>query len=341
MKLSINAHCLSLALLIAAAPYALSQDGAAPAAEEKIDIEARKRSVVNLEEHIKDREDRLASVAQSIMDLDARVEKGIDKIVTRLKETSDSKDSQVRVAQTKQNAIEGLRKTIEYYVKKRDEAKAQLLKGSGVPKEDLESDVKIFDERIEKRIGQVVGLTKSFTEYKELDKYEESTSSSWGWGWTERRISDDWRLNNKEVRHTEAQTKEIADRLKESITRLERDNSELAENLKSKTLSEEGRAYYQKELDNNKSVIGMRQAQLESLLSKSGDEGKPEAVKVSRSEAHSMQLAIEDMAKDLREDFFSIFEHYAELNRQREQLAKLKANLQARKDWIKDFEAKG
>ena len=90
MKLSINAQCISLAVLVAAAPYAVSQESAAePVAKPEIDIEARKASVVNLEEHIKDREERLAEVAQSIVDLDERVEKGIDKIVTRLKATSE------------------------------------------------------------------------------------------------------------------------------------------------------------------------------------------------------------------------------------------------------------
>ncbi len=327
----------AVALLLASASPAFPQAEPAGGGEPEIDIEARKRSVVNLEAHIADRRERMKEVAQSIIDLDARVEKGIDKIVTRLKEVADSKDSQVRVATTKEKAIQGLRRTIEYYVRKRDELKEQLRKGGGaIPRETLEGDVEVFDERIEKRVGQIIGLAKSFTEYEELDKYETDTHSSWGWSWTERRISGDWRLNNKQVRHTEAQRKEIAEGLNRSIERLERENKDLAERVKSPTLSEEGREFYKQEIAGNESQISMRRAQLESLFTLAGDSGG--GTKISRSEAHSMQRAIDDMAKDLREDFFSIFENYAELNRLRGQIAELEENLQARRDWLEAYE---
>ena len=60
------------------------------ATQETIDLEERRRSVANLEVHLKDRNQRLAELAEDIITLDERVEKRIDRIVTVLAESTDS-----------------------------------------------------------------------------------------------------------------------------------------------------------------------------------------------------------------------------------------------------------
>ena len=146
------------------------------------DLAARQRSIENLERHIGEREERMGELAQDIVALDTRVERRIDRIVEMLQKSKDSKSSKVTVARTKEKAIEGLSKTIEYYDQKRRALREQLRKETTIPREALTGDVYKFDEKVEKRVEQIIALTKSFTESEDLKKYDEHTRSHWGWG---------------------------------------------------------------------------------------------------------------------------------------------------------------
>ena len=335
----------ALAGLIAAPAILLAQQApdpvpAAPAAAEEepaeIDIEARRQSIVELEEHIADRVQRMHELAEDITRLDQRVEGRIDKIVAKLKTMADSDESQVRVAQTKEQAIEGLRKTVDYYVRKRDGLAEALRTGkTGLSRDDVTSDKAVFDERIDKRIGQIIGLSRSFTEHKELKKYTETQHSGWGWNWSNTKISDEWRHNRKSVRRSESQKRELETALQGSIDRLSRREADLRETLRVGKLTDRYREILESDLDSVQTQISTRQNQIGELWS-SGGEGK---AKVSRNEAHRVQLALRDQADDLRSDFFLIFEKYAKLNLQRENVEGIRKNLEARKEWMAKWEA--
>ena len=73
---------LSLAFVLA--PFANAQDERTP------DLEERRLSVANLEQHIEERNERLAELADDIITLDTRVEKRIDRIVEVLTKSTDS-----------------------------------------------------------------------------------------------------------------------------------------------------------------------------------------------------------------------------------------------------------
>jgi len=53
----------------------------------------------------------------------------------------------------------------------------QMRKDTNVPKEELEKTLKTFDERIGKRLTQVMELAKSFPGFKDTNKYESYGSS--------------------------------------------------------------------------------------------------------------------------------------------------------------------
>lgn len=325
----------AFSVAIFGAPPSFSQQ--APAAASggvEMTMEERRQSVVNLERHIADREERMAQISETIIGLDARVEKRIDRIVEKLKGIDDSKDSQVRVAMTKSGTIDGLGKTIDYYVRKRDGLREKLRAPSDLPRETLEGDLRKFDERIDKRVGQIIDLTKTFTEYKELDKYKSWTSSNWYGTYTHKEISDDWRLNRKQVRRTESEQKKVAGELQRSIDRMTRQAADLREKLRNPKLSALGREIYQSDLDHIQGQIDKRRYQIDDVMTPDGGGGR----KVSRNEAHTIQQAIDDEAKDLRWDFFAIFEHYDQLNKERANVAALKDNLQARKDWLAEHD---
>ena len=106
--------------------------------------------------------------------------------------------------------------------------------------------------------------------------------------------------------------------------------------LKENKISRTERELYQTDLDRNLEVIESRKGQIESFLASAPAETKA----VDRTKAHETEQLVEDLASDLREDFFSIFRKYAELNKGRTELHKLSTNLEARKKWLKDYDRK-
>ena len=303
-----------------------------------IDLEARKQSVVLLEQHIAEREERLSELGQDIVKLDSRVEKRIDSLIRTLEGVKDSKESKVSVVRTKEKAIEGLKKTIREYDIKRRTINEELRKETAIPREALASDARKFDARIERRVDQIIGLTKSFTESEDLKKYDEYTRSRWGWGWNERRISEDWRQNRRDSRHRNLELERQLEALDKDIASLKSRKAWLESQLESGDASAAERKTFSEELNTIKEKIPRREDQINELLSSSK---APKTKAVGRDTAHDLSKLLDDTAGDVRDDFFEIFAKYAELNKDRQKIAELKANLEARKKWLADYEAKG
>ncbi len=184
MKLKQTTSRTLAACCVALTGLSLSLDAqttpdAAPA---PMTMEERRASIANLESHIAEREERLGELREDIRTLDTRVEKRVDRLVDVLVKSKDSNSSKVTVVRTKEKAIEGLRSTIKYYDEKRRSIRQALGKKSAIS-DDLAEDVKKIDARIEKRVDQIMELTKSFTPGTDVEKYDESTNS-WGWGWS-------------------------------------------------------------------------------------------------------------------------------------------------------------
>ena len=161
-----------IAFALTLAPIGLAQEPTAPAA---IDMEARKASVVTLESHIAQREQRLADLGQDIVTLDARIEKRVDELVKMLANLRDSQDSKTRISKVKQEAMDALKRGIGLYVNKRKEIRERVRTGDETSLGDLGK----FDERISKRVDQIVELSKSFPASQDVDKYKSEGGSYW------------------------------------------------------------------------------------------------------------------------------------------------------------------
>jgi hypothetical protein len=297
------------------------------------ELEARRQSVVNLETHIAQRQERLGQIVTDIRGLDDRVEDGVNEIVSMLGQVKDSEASRVRIATVKADVITGLRRSIDYYRNHRDVILEQLRTGkSELPRETLEKDLAIFDARIEQRVAQIAELAKSFTDPQELEKYEVTSRTSW-YGWTNENeeISGAWKQNRRESRHTESARAGVAKGLQDSIAHLQQRNATIEGKLKETNLSDLEREFYQSDLARNAALIQQRTKQLEDFSTGSA----PETTPVDSGAAHEMDLLVQSARTDLREDFFAIFRKYAELNRARAELKQLTDNLAARKEWLK------
>ncbi len=226
----------------------------------EIDIEARRQSIVNLEQHIVEREARLAEISEDIIRLDNRIEERVGKIVDKLKTLKDSKDSKLRVAQTKEQVIAGLREAIQAYDITRRRLKEELAKANpAVPKDTLTSDVKVFDEKIEKRVDQIMAITNSLATHKDYAKYIR-TRRSGRWGGTSTRKNPDYYHNRKQTTRSNQDRKAIGDAIMDSIEDLQRKNRDLETKLKTGNLPEVQRSLLREERDTNDELIARRES---------------------------------------------------------------------------------
>lgn len=301
------------------------------------ELASRRSSVVNLEKHIEQREERLGEIVSDIRGLDDRVEDGVDEIVTMMSQVKDSETSKVRIANIKVDVIVGLKRTIDYYNQHRDTLREQLRTGkSAQSKETLEKDLAIFDARVDKRVKQIMELAKSFPDPQELEKYESTYSPGWnGWSYENQEISEAWKQNRRDERHTESAREGVRKGLLDSIDHLQQRNAYLAGKLKSPNVPEAEKAYYETEIARNNGILEQRNTELQEFSSGAATEAAP----VMQDQAHDLDLLVRSSRNDLREDFFSIFRKYDELNRARAELKQLQDNLAARKAWLEKYDA--
>ncbi|MEM9283069.1 MAG: hypothetical protein AAGA96_14675 [Verrucomicrobiota bacterium] len=310
-----------------------------------IDLEERKASIVNLEAHVASRFDRMHEMADDIIALDARVEEGIEELVQLLSQVADSPDSKTSVSNTKRQMMEGLKKTIDYYRTKRATVRESLRTGrSDIPTETLENDVQVFDKRIEKRVEQIVQLSSSFTQHEDYEKYVETEESYWGWdswggwgNWKGEEINEDWKQDRRDKRKTDMNQEEVAEALAKSIDDLDQRQKYLQEKLRTGHVTETERQLYEADIERIEKIMSGRRAQLVALQ----EAVQPDTEKLGRDQAYDLSNHLDDASRDLRADFFLIFQKYEELNKLRAQVAAMEENLEARRDWIAEYEAKG
>lgn len=292
-----------------------------------------RESIANLEVHIGQREERMKETLDDIHDLDGRVEDGVDDLVHVLENAADSPDSKTRVANVKEEAIAGLKKMVEYYRQKRDVVREQLRTGnSEIPKESLENDLKVFDERIEKRVKQIVSLTASFTLNEDVEKYEVTGSYAGWWGetWYSEEISEEWKQNRRDVHKTNVNRKELETALAKRYAEFVERQKYLEGKLKGDSISDTEREFYKEDIGRIVETLRFIRAEQEILIS----DAQPDTRKVGRDEAYDLGKLLEDTRTDLRSDFFLIFQRYDELNKLRAQIAAMKESLAARKAYF-------
>lgn len=313
---------------VALSVSAFAQTPVESAATPAIDIEERKASVATMETYISQREKRLGELGQDIVTLDARIEKRVDELVKMLADIRDSKDSRTKVSNIKQEAIEGLRRGIDLYSAKRREMVERAKKGD----EAVLGDLGKFDERIFKRVDQIVELGKSFPTHKDVDKYESDGGSYWnGYYYEHTRISDDWKQNRRDNMKSGQTRDEITKAIREGLERLDQRRRSLKDLLDNRNPSKAARDLYIQE-------IGGIDAQVEKLNSELVDITSSAGAGTSRApgldEAVDIGNMLDDARKDLRGDVSNLFRLYHQFAAGRAKLNELKENLAARKAWL-------
>lgn len=293
-----------------------------------MDLAARKESVANLETHIAQREQRLAEWARDIAQLDTRIEKQVEDLVKMLSGLRDSQESRTKVTQLKKSAIEGLKRGIDLYAKKRKEIREMVRTGGDEALVDLAK----IDQRILKRVDQIAELTKSIPTHDDVEKYESDGGSSYWDGYYHEtsRVSDEWKQNRRDTSQSDQQREDTTKALKEALERLDQRRRSLKDLLANRNLSESARTLYNTELGQIDAYEDHINAQLRDVAVGGGGGGRA----IGRDQAHDIEALLEDARRDLREDVSRLFLTYDQYVRGRAYLEGLKENLAARKEWL-------
>lgn len=298
-----------------------------PAKGGVIDIEARKESVATLETYIAQRENRLAEWGKDIVALDTRIEKSIDELVKILAGVRDSQESGTRVSQLKKEAIEGLKNGLRVYQNKRKEVREEVRTGETSALGDLGK----FDQRIIKRVDQIVELTKSIPSHEDVKKYESDGGSYWDGYYSENnRISEDWKQNRRDSVASKKQRDDSNKALRQAIERLDQRRTSLKDLLANRDLTASAKQLYTTELGQVDAYEDHLQSQLRSLATGSDGGGRA----IGRDQASDIEDLIADARRDIREDVARLFRSYDQFAKGREYLAQLKERLASQKDWL-------
>jgi hypothetical protein len=317
----------TLLILCLAAAVSVAQESGT------IDLEARRRSVATLKQHLAMREKRLAEVTAEIRQRGEATDKKIGDLVNMLSGIKDSQSSKRRVSEIKAEAIAGLKKMLEVYKRERN-AIVQQLRGDGsVPTEELKGDMATIDALTEKRVAQILELVKSMPGGQDVAKYEQDSSyEANGVYYENSRVSEEWRQNRRDRVQTEKQRKEAQEALKKAIADLESRANTLKSQLAGGKLSDAERDIFEQELDHVTKLIDVRKGQLVEVTAPS----TPGEIGASKDEADDLREMLRDARRDIAEDFVRTVRLYHAAAGERQKIHEVKENLAAREKWLRE-----
>ena len=297
----------------------------AEAAEKKPErtLEEIRGAITTVQARIDSREKRVKRLSDQIVELDTNVEQGVDRILNLTMNIGDSVDSNTRVTQVKGNIIEGLKSSVEVYNRKRSSLRQDVVENrKPFSEKDVKQDMKKLDSQIDKRVNQIIEISKTLQEHKDFPKFTGWGGYGWRGGWGYHEKNPKYKQNRSATVLTDKERKNLVEALKESIESLKQQNKDLERRMEScafasqKTLMEE-------DLERNKTTIKMRQAQLDATLTPQ----KKETTPVGRFQALEVEDTVREIATDIQRDFDSMFRIYQEYSQQRELLRRYEAQM--------------
>ena len=303
MKFSLVRSCSLLTLLACGCMIADAQTAASPSSQAQWEAALRAREL------------RAAKLRDEVNAVDSRIEGRIEALLEALRAISDSKDSRTKVARMKRDTIDRLQKTIAYYQQKRAAMQEELRRPTWqLSEEQKRKVIARFDERIEKRVAQIIAVQKSLPTEQDYDRYE---VTSVGWYGTTYEVSEDYRQNQRLTAHTNAQRDEVVAGLRASIARIEQQNR----TLKAQNAPAE-------EIAKNDALIAERRRQLATALVPVETPTRA----IGSKEAADLDKALKTEIADLNRDFTTLFARYHALIQEVSAVNAARAGLAAAKD---------
>lgn len=304
-----------------AQPPATSGAAAAPAAAATPPALTQAQAILKVRLSAQQR--RVGLLANEIHSTDQRIEQRFDDLIAALRAVSDSKDSHTKVTRMKEETIESLQKSIAYYQQKRAWLQEEMVRPTfnltQVEKQSISND---FEERIEKRVNQIIELYKTFPTHQEFDRYK--AVGRYRFGGVRYVDSEDYRQNLRLSSQTSMMRNKLLTDMQANVDRLEQENRTLAD-LGAGASDPELREVYGDEQRKNEELRNVLKQDLDAVFSAPRNPGRP----ISGQEAQALDKMIRHSIDSLQSEFTLLFSRYAEwlteasaLNTLRAQVAK-------------------
>ena len=249
---------------------------------------------------------RARLLASEIHNADQRIESRFDDLLTTLRVVGDSKDSHTKVTRMKEETIAALQQAITYYQQKRAWLEEQMVRPTfnltQVEKQSISND---FEERIEKRVKQIVELYKTFPKHEEFARYKAVGRNFFG---GVRYVdSEDYRQNLRLSSQTDTVRNKLIKDMQANIERLNQENKTLADMAGNAPSAELGEVYGD-EQRKNEELRGVLKQDLDAIMSSPGVPGNP----ISGQEAQALDKMIRHSIDALQGEFTLLFSRYAD-----------------------------
>ncbi len=172
--------------------------------------------------------DRVQTVQLKLKATDEQIERRVSRIVDYLSTVADSQGSGTKILHAKEELLQGLKKTTDVYMGEREKRFAALCRVSThAAKLGLINDLTRLNDRLEKRMQQVLAITLSLPEGKDVPQVRQTYYGDV----VTTEINPEY-THNKTVMAVTAQIRQrVKQGLQASVERLQRSNRDLERNL--------------------------------------------------------------------------------------------------------------
>lgn len=275
-------------------------------------------------QHIESRAKRIEQVKFDLKSLNARVEGAVDQIMNMLEPVKDSEQSHYQVTMKKQKAIEALKESIKDYDQLRKSLRKETReRDPKIARDEIYEDIEVLDDKVNKRVEQIISLSNSMETWNDLDKYNLRYSDGWSGTYSYRDRNPRYQQNKSQSRKTAMEREKLIADINDHLKRLEAENLKLKEMIDNPQITEQYREMLQYEYSRNTELMELRRSQQISLATST----KPETEAIGLREMTTIEGLIADIADDLKKDYDAFFRTYTELNQERQALEILKERL--------------
>ncbi len=249
---------------------------------------------------------RASLLGSEIHNADQRIESRFEDLLTTLRAVSDSKDSHTKVTRMKEETIASLQKSITYYQQKRAWLEEQMVRPTfNLTQTQKQSISNEFEERIEKRVKQIVELYQSFPKHEEFERYK--AAGHYLFGGVRYVDSEDYRENLRLTSQTETMRNKLIKDVQANIERLDQENRMLTD-MAGGASNPELREVYGDEQRKNEDLRGVLKQDLDAIMSGPAVPGSP----ISGHEAQALDKIIKHSIDSLQGEFTLLFSRYAD-----------------------------
>jgi vacuolar-type H+-ATPase subunit I/STV1 len=249
---------------------------------------------------------RAGLLAAEIHNADLRIESRFDDLLATMRTVSDSKNSHTKVTRMKEETIASLQQAMTYYQEKRAWLQEQMVRPTfNLTQTQKQTISNEFEERIEKRVKQIVDLYKTFPTHQDFQRYKAVGHNFFGG--TRYVDSEDYRENLRLTSQTHTMRYRLIKDLQSTADRLDQENSMLA-GLSGNTQNNELREVYGDEQRKNEELSRVLRQDLEAIYKGPDVPGRP----IGGEEAQALDKVIKHSIDALHSEFTLLFSRYAD-----------------------------